>query len=236
VVSAWAAAPGRAAGCSTTAASTATHAAGAGKANRRDAVEWMSFEQVVFVDCTFEGCDRPRAWGSHQERQQDAAHLLGYLVVGCDLRNTSILFRRVAGCTFERRQWHEALDAVDHIDNVFVGGVGSLTIRGRRVPPDGVIKTRSRRMRVSARRMTGPYTGRSRARRRTHPAGEATATHRVQDQYQPLGRHGRDGPAGSRRWGCHGGRPTASRRQPRRRPRGQESAGGRRPARAPCAP
>ena len=110
----------------------------------RDGAEWMSFRRVVFVDCTFEDCDLQWAWGSHHERQDEAAHLLGCRVVGCDLQNTSLAYGRIEGCTVERCQWREPLTAVDLVDNVFVGVVESLTIWGRHVPLAAVITPRPR--------------------------------------------------------------------------------------------
>lgn len=110
-----------------------------------DGAEWMSFERVVFVDCTFEDCDLQWEWGSHHERQDGAAHLVGCRVVGCDLRNTSLAFGRIERCTFDRCQWLWPLTAVDLVDNVFLGVVESLTIWGRDVPPADVIQPRARR-------------------------------------------------------------------------------------------
>ena len=111
----------------------------------RDGAEWMSFRRVVFVDCTFEDCDLQWPWGSHHKRQDDAAHLLGCRIAGCDLRNFSLPYGRIEGCTFERCRWDSRWNAVDLVDNVFLGVVQSLTIWGRDWGLGDVIRPRSRR-------------------------------------------------------------------------------------------
>ena len=103
-----------------------------------DGAEWMTFRQVVFVDCTFEECDLQWQWGSHHRHQDRAAHLVGCSIVRCDLRSFSLPYGRIEGCTIEDSRWASPLDAVDLVDNTFVGVVDSLTIQGRHTPFPGI--------------------------------------------------------------------------------------------------
>ncbi|NHA67338.1 hypothetical protein [Phycicoccus flavus] len=106
--------------------------------------EWLSFERTVFVDCTFERCDLQWDWGGDHEHQDDGPHLLGCRIVRCDLRNTSLPYGRIEGSTFDTCRWHSHLDAVDLVDNVFVGVVDSLSLWGRNQPLIPSIRPRSR--------------------------------------------------------------------------------------------
>ncbi len=99
-----------------------------------DADEWLSFAGVRFVDCSFEDCDLQWDFGAHHEHQDRAAHLVGCRVTRCDLRRSTLSYGRIEGCTFEQCQWERHLDALDLVDNVFLGVVEALTLWGRELP------------------------------------------------------------------------------------------------------
>lgn len=99
-----------------------------------DADEWLSFAGVRFVDCTFEDCNLQWHFGADHERQERASHLIGCRILGCDLRNLSLAYGRIEGCTFEACQWGRHLGTLDLVDNAFLGVVEALTLWGRDLP------------------------------------------------------------------------------------------------------
>ncbi len=112
----------------------------------RDGEEWLSFQRATFVDCTFEGCALQWDFGTHHERQDEAADLVRCRIRGCDLRQFSLSYGRIEGCTFEGCRWdRHHLRNVDLVDNVFLGVVESLTLWGRDVPiVEGLLRPRPR--------------------------------------------------------------------------------------------
>lgn len=110
----------------------------------RDGEEWLAFRRTVFQGCTFERCDLQWHWGSHHERQDEAARFVGCRIVRCDLRNTSFAYGRIEGCTIDSCRWRRHLTAVDVVDTVFLGVVDGLTLWGRDLSLPGTVRPRER--------------------------------------------------------------------------------------------